>query len=170
MVAKALNLLSLLAEELDVSCVLVLGLSRGVGGTVLLDPALVGIVPLVVASATGELEILLECLFAVYKRWGEVLAMACYENSKIGGKNHSLLIALGSVRNMATTPLSRRGQPTETLAGMLLGGSERSDTIAEMHSFLSWTRLNTSMLPNHMVKNRFVQPMASSSANASTGL
>ena len=67
MVAKALDLLGLLAEELDVSRVLVLGLGRRVGGTVLLDPALIGIVPLIVASATGKLEVLLECLFAVYK-------------------------------------------------------------------------------------------------------
>lgn len=65
MVAQTLNLLGLLAEELNVGSVLVLGLSRGVSGTILLDPALVGIVPLIITSAAGKLEVLLECLLAV---------------------------------------------------------------------------------------------------------
>jgi hypothetical protein len=76
-VTKALNLLGLLAEELDVSRVFVLGLCRRVGGTVLLDPALIGIVPLIVTSTAGELEVLLECLFAICRI--TELVMASYE-------------------------------------------------------------------------------------------
>lgn len=151
------ELLSLLVEELEIGGALI----RNVTVQSLLDLFLV---PLDLAIPVVLLIIFKVIIEGKVGLLRSILTLCIRISPRTFGKNQLEYIrfnAAGRVWKSLVAPCNSLGQPCWTLTGTSPAFMVRSELIAAMDSFLSWTRRKLSMLENHMLKNLFVHPLAS---------